>query len=164
MPSALDYIIMLKKAYGDEYVRILRKHFGFLPFEIIDYKKKTFITREEFLDADHPIKITTSPEKWSCGILDNETLNLFIDEKSDKYGIKQNSLRWVDHEKHPLFNAIFDTMCCKEIVTKEMYNKVILNLHKIFYIKNNTFVLLDTKYSKYFLPLIERIEKSKKKL
>lgn len=157
MPSALDYMILLKKTYGKEYERVLKKHFGFLPFDILDFKKKSFITREEFLYADHPIKITTTPEKWSCGLLCNKSLTLFKDEKSDKYGFKNSSLWWVDHEEHPLFNAIFSCISSKEIATKKMYEKIILNLHKIFYIKNNKFVLLERKYLKHFKSIMERI-------
>jgi len=157
MPSALDYMILLKKTYGENYVRVLKKHFGFFPFDILDFKKKSFVTREEFLYADHPIKITSTPEKWSCGLLCNQTLTLFKDEKSDNYGFKNSSLWWVDHEEHPLFNAIFNCISNKEIATKNMYEKVILHLHKIFYIKNNKFVLLDRKYLKHFKTIMERI-------
>jgi hypothetical protein len=63
MPTALQYMVKLKNIYKENYVNVLKKHFGFFPFDIIKKNYNKFITKDDFISADHPIMITTTPVK-----------------------------------------------------------------------------------------------------
>ena len=149
MPTALQYMVKLKNIYGNNYINVLKEHFGFFPFDVINQNNRKFITGEDFIYADHPIKITATPEKWSSGIISNEIISI---NKNNWYD--SGPPIWYPHKKrepHPLFTAIWNTMNYKGIATKKMYNRIILNLNNIFYIKNSKFVVLDKKYYQHFV-------------
>lgn len=162
MPTALQYMVKLKNIYKENYVNVLKKHFGFLPFDIIKKNNNKFITKDDFITADHPIMITTTPVKWSCGVIDCKvdinTYNLNkISDGSKLYGPPV----WYPirrRETHPFLIAIWNTVSYKGFATEKMYNKIILNLNKIFYIKNSEFVLLDKKYHQHFVHAISAFD------
>jgi hypothetical protein len=145
-------MIKLKNNYGENYVNVLKKHFGFFPFDVINQNNRKFITKKDFIYADHPIRITTTPEKWSSGIISYEIMSV---NKNNWYNSGPPS--WFPNKKrepHPLFVAIWNTMNYKGITTEKMYNRIILNLNNIFYIKNSEFIVLNQKYHQHFVPAI----------
>lgn len=138
MPTALQYMVKFKSIYGNNYTKVLKKYFGFFPFEVIDFENKSYITKEEFINADHPINITRSKEKWSFGLIKREK-----EEKELKSNLTPPS-------PNLTYIAIWNIITSKAIATKTMYDRVILNLDKIFYVDGANFVLLDRKYQKQF--------------
>lgn len=135
MPTALQYMVKFKSIYGNNYTEVLKKYFGFFPFDVIDFDNKSYITKEEFVDADHPINITTSKEKWSFGLIKREDKQLKLNLAPDP------DLTYI---------AIWNVITDKAIATEIMYNRIILNLNKIFYVDGANFVLLDKQYQKQF--------------
>ena len=148
MLTALQYMLKLKTIYKENYINVLKEHFGFFPFDVINQNGRKFITKEDFVYADHPVKITATPEKWSQGIISNESIS------SNNNGYDSGPPIQYPHkerEPHPLLAAIWGAMNYRDIATKGMYNRIILNLNKIFYIKNSEFVVLDEKYRQHFV-------------
>jgi hypothetical protein len=142
-------MLKLKTIYKENYINVLQEHFGFFPFDVINQNGRKFITKEDFVYADHPVKITATPEKWSQGIISNESIS---SNNNDWYN--SGPPIWYPHkerEPHPLLAAIWDAMHYKGVATKRMYNRIILNLNNIFYIKNSEFVVLDEKYHQHFV-------------
>jgi len=143
MPTALQYMVKFKSIYGNNYTQILKKYFGFYPFDVLDLDNKLYITQEEFVNADHPINITTSKQKWSFGLI-----------KSEDKQFKLN----LTPDPDLTYMAIWKTITNKTIATKTMYDRVILNLDKIFYVDGANFVLLDKQYQKQFKHVLAAYE------
>lgn len=153
MPSALDYMLKVKKIYGINYLHEIKKHFGFFPFDILVHSNG-LVTKEEFLKADHPIRLTADKKKWSCGIIS-------IDSICDEMLIKTMH----HNETHPIFSCVWNLIVfktpIKNVATKQNYEYILTNLNKFFSIKDCQLTIKNNKYKKCFVDLEKIFDKIK---
>jgi len=155
MPSALDYMVLLKKQYKNNYIKIIEKHFGFFPFDVVDYDKKNFITKENFFYADHPIKISTNKEKWSFGLVSpqGDEYNKLL----KKHGSNEDNNSFLQG----IWNILTFNTKNKTMVIKKRYEHVMTNLSSYFILEGFTLNVKNSKYKDCFVELEKILTKIK---
>jgi len=153
MPSALDYMLKVKKLYGSNYIHEIKKHFGFFPFDVLSHSNG-LVTREEFLKADHPIRLTADKKKWSCGLI-------CIDSTCNESLIKTMSFI----ETHPFFTSVWNLIVfktsAKNFATKKNYEYTLTNLNRFFSINDCKLTIKNNKFKKCFVDLEKIFDKIK---
>jgi len=152
MASALDYFKKGKSIYGNNFEKEIKKHFGFFPFDVIS-TNNLYVTKEIFFKADHPIKISLDKKRWSCGIVvfDIKNFNEILENIGDK------------NIPNPFIQSIWNLLTFKksnkQLVSLKTYEKTLMTLNKIFYMKNFDLVIKNKKYEKCFSELRTLLEK-----